>query len=124
MTLMFICAAIGTSILNLDTLVHQKDADKLSVTQLGSDKHASEFLISIADQVPLHIHKHHTEIIYILEGAGDMTVNDKLVKIKKGDYIRVPENTPHGVKVTSAKPLKVLSVQTPEYKGIDKHFVN
>lgn len=123
MTLMFICAALGTSILNLDTLVAQEDASKLSVTQLGSDKHASEFLISIADQVPLHIHTHHTEIIYILDGTGDMTINDKVVKIQKGDYIRVPENTQHGVTVTSSNPLKVLSVQTPQYKGLDKHLV-
>ena len=123
MTLMFICAAIGTTMLNLDTLVAQEDAKKLSVTQLGSDKHASEFLISIEEQVPLHIHKYHTEIIYILDGTGDMTLDDKVVKINKGDYIRVPENTKHGVKVTSENPLKVLSVQTPEYKGLDKHLV-
>jgi len=121
---MFICAAIGTSILNLDTLVAQGDVDKLSVTQLGSDKHASEFLISIKEQVPLHIHKYHTEIIYILDGKGDMTINDKIIKIKKGDYIRVPENTKHGVKVTSSNPLKVLSVQTPEYNGLDKQLVS
>lgn len=121
MTLMFICAAIGTSILNLDTLVAQGDTDKLSVTQLGSNKQKSEFLITVAEQVPLYIHKYHTEIIYILDGVGDMKINDKVVKIKKGDYIRVPENTTHGVKVTSFNPLKVLSVQTPEFNGLEKN---
>jgi mannose-6-phosphate isomerase-like protein (cupin superfamily) len=120
---MFICAAMGASIMNLETIVSQSDKDKLSITPLGSDIHASEYLISIAEQVPLHIHKYHTKIIYVIDGEGDMTINDKVKKVKKGDYIRVPENTIHGVKVTSLKPLKVLSVQTPEYKGQDKHLV-
>lgn len=120
---MLICAALGSSIVNLNAMVPQADKNTLSVQPLGTDKHASEFLISIPKSVPVHIHRHHTEIVYVIDGEGKMTLNDELVSIKKGDYVRIPENTPHGVVVTSDKPLKVLSVQTPEFKGIDRHLV-
>lgn len=40
--------------------------------------------------------------------------------IKKGDYIIVPPNTPHSVITTSARPLQVLSMQTPEFEGQDR----
>lgn len=71
----------------------------------------------------LHKHIKHTEYVKILEGRGEMTLGDKTIKIKKGDWITIPKGTPHGVKVTSRKPMKVLSIQSPKFDGKDRIFM-
>ncbi len=122
MTLLLV-AALSSTVLNLDNLVNLDPNDNIRVHKLGEDEHASEFVIWVKNNVPLHIHRHHTEIIYILDGEGVMRIGDEKRTIQKGDYIRVPEGTPHGVTVTSEDALKVLSVQTPKFLGKDRHLV-
>jgi len=58
----------------------------------------------------------------VIEGEGIMTVGDKTFKIKTGDYFVVPQNTYHSLKVTSKTPMKVISVQAPEFTGKDRIF--
>ena len=58
----------------------------------------------------------------MLEGSGDFTLGDTTQPIKKGDLITIPKNTWHGVEVTSKVPLKVVSIQSPEFKGVDRVF--
>jgi len=72
--------------------------------------------------VKLHKHDFHTEHVYVLEGSGDFTLGNTTQPIKKGDLITIPKNTWHGVEVTSKVPLKVVSIQSPEFKGIDRVF--
>ncbi len=83
----------------------------------------TSFLIEISKEVKKHVHKEHSETIYILEGEGEMFLNDQLIKIKKGDYIFIPKNTPHSVNVSSNIPLKVLSIQAPLFDGKDRFFI-
>lgn len=123
MTLLLVGAIASALPLNLEHMLAPTDIENVSVKKLSSDENASQFLIYIKKEVPLHIHKEHTEIIYILNGEGNMTLGDKQFTVKKGDTVRIGENTPHGVVVTSAEPLKVLSIQAPEYKGLDRHLV-
>lgn len=124
MTLMFICAALLAEPLNLTNMVAPENLDNVKVHKLSSDEHASQFLIFIKKEVPLHIHKTHTETVYVVAGEGEMTLGDKRFPIKAGDFVKIDENTPHGVVVTSSEPLKVLSVQTPEFLGHDRHPVS
>jgi len=59
-----------------------------------------------------------------LSGAGTFTLGMKKFTIKKGDFIHVPKGTIHAVDVTSSNPLKVISVQSPEFLGQDRVYVN
>ncbi|BFM12896.1 hypothetical protein R50072_30490 [Simiduia litorea] len=95
----------------------------IEVITLASDKHSSTFVIFIRDAVPNHIHQHHSESIYVLEGQGLMRLGDKTVAIGPGDFLHVPEGRVHGVQVTSETPLKVLSIQAPEFTGADRVLV-
>ena len=104
-------------------MVAPTDLENVKVVQLTSNPDASQFLIFIKKSVPLHLHKEHSEMVYIVDGEGKMQLGDKSFTIKKGDFVKIDENTPHGVTVTSQQPLKVLSTQTPEYFGKDKHPV-
>ena len=54
--------------------------------------------------------------------ATPISVNKKEFEISQGDYFRIPENTYHALKVTSKEPIKVLSVQSPEFLGKDRVF--
>jgi mannose-6-phosphate isomerase-like protein (cupin superfamily) len=53
-----------------------------------------------------------------------MTINNKSFDIKSGDYFRIPKNTFHSLIVKSEEPMKVLSVQSPEFLGKDRVFEN
>lgn len=123
MTLLLLSAAISSAPINLENMVAPTDLDNVKVVQLASNQDASQFLIFIKKSVPLHLHKEHSEMVYIVDGEGKMQLGDKSFTIKKGDFVKIDENTPHGVTVTSPQPLKVLSTQTPEYFGKDKHPV-
>lgn len=117
--------------------ITQANASKLSITdihppenlvniyveKLSSDQHASDFIVFVKQFVPLHKHLHHTETIYILDGTGLMRLGDEEFVVGPGDFIKVPEGTPHGVKTTSTSPLKALSVQAPEFLGDDRVFL-
>ncbi|WP_281556310.1 cupin domain-containing protein [Thalassomonas sp. RHCl1] len=111
------------NIASLEEIAPPADFDNVHLMALGSDKHASEYLIFVKKKVAAHYHAEHTEIVYILEGEGLMRLGDSKKRVKKGDYIRIPQGTVHAVEVTSKQPMKVFSVQTPEFKGQDRIFV-
>jgi mannose-6-phosphate isomerase-like protein (cupin superfamily) len=95
----------------------------IHVKTIYSDEHVSSFVIWIKKEVKLHKHVYHSEQVYIIEGKGVMTLGIQKFPVEKGDWIMIPKGMPHSVKVTSSKPLKVLSVQSPEFKGDDRIFL-
>ena len=96
--------------------------DNIHVKRISSDSLSSTFAIWIKLKVKMHKHINHTEHVYVLEGKGNFTIGDKSKSIKKGDFITIPRNTWHGVEVASEIPLKVISVQSPEFKGLDRIY--
>lgn len=122
---LLLLALLGVGSANAQKLLLEEiqppaDLDNIHVAKLNSDKNASDFIVFVKKYVPLHKHVFHTETIYILEGTGVMQLGDEEFEVKPGDYIKVPENTPHGVRTTSSVPLKALSVQAPEFLGKDR----
>ncbi len=107
----------------LDKLVPEKEYDNIYVHKLDTDKNKSSVVIWIKKEVKAHKHEYHSETLYVLAGTGTMHVGDDSYSIKEGDYINVPENTVHSVLVTSEIPLKVISIQSPEFLGKDRVFV-
>jgi len=106
--------------LSIDTLVIPDDTKNIYVHKLATDSNSTDFLIIIKDYVPLHIHAKHTETIFVLEGKGEFQKGERKFVIEPGDYLRIPPGIPHSVKVTSLNPLKVLSIQAPEFFGLDR----
>ena len=75
-------------------------------------------------KVKMHKHLEHVENIYVTQGEGKFHLGATAYHIEPGDLIIVPKNTWHGAEVTSDVPLKVISIQSPEFKGIDRVFKN
>jgi mannose-6-phosphate isomerase-like protein (cupin superfamily) len=96
--------------------------ENIHVKKLSSDSLSTTFAIWIKLKVKLHKHVDHTEHVYIVEGKGEMTVGSDTIDIKKGDLITIPKDTWHGVKVTSKRTLKVISIQSPQFLGVDRVF--
>lgn len=98
--------------------------ENIQIETLATDIHASQFLIFIRESVRNHRHASHSETVYILSGSGSFRLGDKNFAVSAGDFIQIPQGQVHGVVVTSTDPLKVLSVQTPEFHGVDRLFVD
>ena len=105
---------------SLDTVKTYGDYENIYLRKLNSDSLVSSFVIFIKKEVKMHKHALHSEHVYILDGTGEMTLGEKKFSVKKGDMIFVPKNTFHSLKVTSATPVKVLSVQAPMFDGKDR----
>ena len=112
--------AHSQNLINADTITFNTPFENIAIRKLQGDKHVTTFIICVNKEVKLHKHASHSETIYVLNGTGDMVIGEKVVAIKKGDVLFIPENTPHAVKVTSEFPLKVLSIQAPEFDGTDR----
>ena len=109
--------------ISVENMLPEEDYENLLVKKIYSDAHASTFVIWIKKGVKPHKHLTHTEQVLVLEGKAKVQLNDKEIIVQKGDWITIPEQTIHGVQVVSETPLKVISVQTPEFKGKDRVFI-
>jgi len=107
-------------IISNDSLKPPTDFTNIHVQKIAGDSLVSTFVIFIKEHVPMHKHQYHSENVMILEGEGIMTLGSITKEIKAGDIIFIPANTFHEVKVTSEKPLKVISIQAPEFDGTDR----
>lgn len=111
------------TVLNTDTIGARTVSDNIYNKTLFSDSLASSFCIIIKNEVKAHKHVHHSEHVYVLEGDGMMRLGDRRFSIKKGDLIFIEKNAVHAVKSTGKIPLKVLSIQAPEFNGSDRVMV-
>ena len=107
-----------------DSIGAKTVSDNLYNKSLFSDSLASSFVIVIKKEVKLHKHLLHSEHVVVLEGTGQMQLGDKHFEMKKGDVVFIPKNTSHAVKSTGKVPLKVLSVQSPNFDGKDRVFID
>ena len=107
---------------NLKNIQAHKEYENILVKKLDTDNNSTSFIIWIKKGVKSHKHETHSEIISVIEGEGVMLINKKSFDIKSGDYFRIPKNTFHSLKVTSNNPMKVLSIQSPEFLGKDRVF--
>lgn len=97
--------------------------DQVQVTPLYSDSLSSSFSICIPHEVRPHYHRYHTEHVVVLDGEGLMQLGDSTFMVVAGSAIIIPQGTPHAVRVTSATPLHVISVQSPYFDGTDRVLI-
>lgn len=114
----------SAQILNPKEIKPDVDYENVHVKKILSEQNSSTFIIWVRKSVKAHYHAQHTEVISVLAGKGLMTVNGEEMKIKKGDIVLIPQGTVHSVITTSRRPLKVMSTQSPEFKGKDRIYID
>jgi len=105
-----------------EAILPSEDYDNIHVQKLDSDSLGTAFLIWVKDSVALHHHAFHTESVYILEGEGEMILDDERIKVKAGDFVFIPSGILHSLYVSSAIPMKAISMQAPKFLGKDRIF--
>lgn len=111
-------------IIRFDTIQPPREYENVAAKKIFSDNDVTTFVIWVKKQVPLHIFETHTEQVYILKGKGIFTLGSNTFPVKKGDFLIIPIGTPHSVEVLSKKPMKVISVQAPEFLGDDRIMID
>lgn len=61
--------------------------------------------------VPAHVHAKETELLYILAGAGTMTVNGVQLAVTPSTVVQIPPNTKHAFTATAA--VRAVQFYTP-----------
>ena len=72
---------------------------------------ASILTLPANGNVPEHVHANETEMLYILEGSGTMTIAGKELAVSPTSVIQIPPNTKHAFAATAA--VKALQIYTP-----------
>jgi len=114
--------SISQNIVNVKDLKPDQEYDNILVKKLDTDSNSTSFIIWVKKGVKAHKHENHSEVLYVLNGEGKMTIGDSTSIIKTGDYFRIPKNTFHSLEVISDEAIKVISVQAPEFFGKDRIF--
>ncbi len=68
-------------------------------------------------------HKSTHEMVFILSGTATAFLNNKAMRIKKGDYLVIPAGVKHKIKIYGAD-IHALSIFCPpiDYKNPDAHI--
>ena len=102
----------------------KKSEKNILVEKISEDELHSTYLITIKNNVPLHLHKNHSENIVVIDGKAIMKIGNDTLKILPKDQITIPKGTIHEViRVIGKKPLKVISVQSPKFDPSDRYFI-
>lgn len=115
--------SFGQQVENIANFQPELNYENVHVYELDSDPLTTTYLIWVKSDVKEHYHAEHTEVVYVLEGEGELTLGDTKRIIRPGDYIFIPKGTRHSVLVKSESPMKVLSVQTPQFDGSDRVII-
>lgn len=83
--------------------------------------------INAGEQISLQYHNEKHETMIILEGMGQLTLNDSQSTITVGDIITITPKTIHQIRAYTG--LKILEVSTPQTEdlvrvGVDKYGRN
>ena len=68
-----------------------------------------------------HLHKKYEETFHIQEGSLEFLIQDNVVTLSAGDFVRVPPGVKHGYQNVSGKAVKMLVTFTPG--GFEELFV-
>ncbi|MFC3559066.1 cupin domain-containing protein [Pedobacter jamesrossensis] len=88
---------------------------KILVDEQKSDGHYDLIEGTLAAEVetPVHLHSKYSEEIYVLEGDFTIYIPGLSIKVKVGESVFIPANTPHVVSAGSNEKNRALTVASP-----------
>ena len=73
-------------------------------------------------RVPEHTHEVSAEMLYVLEGAGEMTVDGQTVPVKAGHMIQVAPGIKHSFSIRKGSQKRFVAVQIYSPFGPEQRF--
>lgn len=74
--------------------------------------------VTISRDAQRHYHKKTTEYYIILEGAGEVELNDERVPVKPGDVVYIPPYTRH----VARGEFEIINVVHPPFDPADEYI--
>ncbi|MFK5951094.1 MAG: cupin domain-containing protein [Methylococcales bacterium] len=108
---------------NLETYITQDGSEirELMHPDIQGNKLQSlaEAIIKPGETTLLHRHIKSEEIYFILQGEGEMFLDNELLPVCSGDSICIPPGTKHNIKNTGNEDLKIFCCCSPAYSHDD-----
>lgn len=110
-------------------VLRNKSTFKVLSEQTGGAYAILEQLIPAGHGPPLHLHRHETEIFYIVEGEFEVRVGGDTIPAAPGAIAVCPRDIPHTFRNVGATPGKLLLTVIPghfsnyfiEVDGVEDH---
>ncbi len=94
------------------------------VRGIPSHMSLAEALVPPGAMTFLHVHNTAEEIYYISSGKGVMTLGREMFEVREGDGILIVPGTPHCIRNTGNRDLRILCCCCPPYSDADTHILN
>jgi mannose-6-phosphate isomerase-like protein (cupin superfamily) len=82
----------------------------------------AQFTLDIGKKTKLHKIK-SSEIYYILEGKGELKINEKIFSLEKDDSVYVPPNSNQFIENIGSTELRFLCIVEPAWKVEDEDIL-
>jgi mannose-6-phosphate isomerase-like protein (cupin superfamily) len=79
----------------------------------------AEATVAAGAETFLHKHTRSEELYHIVQGNGQLTLNNKTMDVHIGDTVCIPPGTAHKIKNTGSTDLKILCCCAPAYSHED-----
>jgi len=86
----------------------------------SADTPACSLHVTFIKDSVLHYHRETTEVYYVLEGRGQMQLNDDVVDIEPGLVILIEPNTRH--RLVSPEGVRTIVFSVPAFRADDEFF--
>ena len=88
----------------------------LASSRTAGAQHLTVTIVEIEPGGRQRVHSHTPEQIYfIIEGHGQMTVDQEIREVHPGDCVFIPSHAPHGLENDTNSLLKYLSAASPAF---------
>lgn len=81
---------------------------RASATETNGALSLIDQVIPVGFESPWHVHHNEDESFFILEGAMTVVIGNRAVTLNAGDFGFGPRGIPHGFRIESSKPARVL----------------
>src|SRR3954454_12686030 len=88
--------------------------------ETGGAYFAMEAIVPPGGGPPPHIHRNEDETFYVVEGECTMTIGEKLVRAKAGDFVNIPRGVVHCFSNNGTATARMIVTFTPS--GIEGFF--
>lgn len=117
------CTAVIADVQSVHQMRPSRDYTNFHSQEILDADTQTGFVMWIKNHVKAHRHHHHTETVYVLEGEADLVLGTEQRRVKPGDVIHIPIGTIHALKITSKKPMKILTFKAPRDLGDDYDWI-
>lgn len=77
-------------------------------TAPGAEQTLGYVVIEPGQKNPLHAHPNCEEVLYLISGELDHSLEDKTYRLRPGDAIRVPRGAKHDARCTGDEPATMI----------------